>query len=193
MILLEGFESALLPCSLILLVPGLAAAIAARQESTPALLGFAGGATIAAWLRFSATVGEPIRFFVAVAFALGALLLLVPLFRRLDVVTAGGGLLAGAAAAALWQPCVGEEFGMLLGDLPGRGIVDGAMFVAYMVGVFAPLVIVGAVMALIPDTATLPVRVPMMVLGGGALFVLAAATAVGLDDDLVSQLVQWSI
>ena len=192
-LLLEGFESALLPCSLILLLPGAAAVIAARQESSPAVIGFVAGALAMGWLRFSNRIEDPPSRGVALAFAAAAVLLLVPLVRRLDVVSAAGGLLAGLASAALWIPCVGEHFGTLLGELPDRGASGLALFAVYLVGVLAPLVLLAAAFHLIPAPLFLPIRPFMMAIGGTVLGLLAIATAMGLDDDLVSQLVEWSL
>ena len=192
-LLFEGFESALLPCSLILLLPGAAAVIAARQESTPAIAGFVVGSLTLGWLRFSDRISDPPSRLVALALAGAIVLLLVPLIRRLDVVSAAGGLLAGAAGASLWVPCVGEHFGTLLGELPDRGASGVGLFALYLFGVLAPLVFLAAAMHLIPEALFLPVRPFMMVIGGTVLGLLAVATAVGLHDDLVSQLVKWSL
>lgn len=192
-LLREGLESALLPCSFILLVPGIAAALAARQESTPALTGFIPATVGFSWLRFSGNGGDYESPIVAMAFAAAAALLLIPLLRRLDILAFAGGILAGAASATLWQPCVGEEFGTLLGDLPDRGAVGIALFALYVLGVLAPLGALGAVMHLIPDALMLPIRPFMMVIGGATLALLALTTAVGLDDELVSKLVSLSV
>lgn len=192
-LLLEGFESALLPCSFILLIPGLAVAIAARQESTPAVLGFIVASLLVGWLRFSNRLDDPPSGFVALALAGAVVLLLVPLIRRLDIVSAGGGVLAGGAAAFLWLPCVGEEFGTLLGELPGRGGSGLALMSLYLLGVLSPVVLVAAGMHLIPDGLFLPARPFMMAIGGAVLGLLALGTAVGFDDEIVSQLVEWSL
>jgi hypothetical protein len=192
-LLLEGLEAALLPCSLIVLIPGVAVALAARQESTPALLGFVLGVLAFGWLRFSATVEDFARPVVAMAFAASVALLLVPLLRRIDLLALGGGVLAGGAAANLWLPCVGIEFGTLLGELPGRCPVGIILFAAYLAGMLAPLIALGAVMYLIPNPLMLPVRPFMMAIGGGTLGLLALMTLVGLDDNLVSKLVSLSV
>ena len=41
------------------------------------------------------------------------------------------------------------------------------------------------------DLAELPIRFPMMVIGGGTLLVFGAACLAGRHDDLVDQLVGW--
>lgn len=191
-LLSEGFESALLPCSLIILIPGVATAFAARKESTPALTGFVVSCIIMSWLRFSGNGGDFDRPIVAAAFAGSAVLLLVPVIRRLDILGVLGGLGAGAASATLWQPCVGEEFGSVLNELPTRGLIGFVLMAMYTAAVLAPVVALGAAMHVVPTTIWLPLRPAMMIIGGATLGLLAATTMLGLDDNLVGQLVSWS-
>ena len=66
-LLLEGFESALLPCSFVLLVPGAAAALASRQESTSAFVGFFIGVSAVAFWRFSGRIGDISNLAIALA------------------------------------------------------------------------------------------------------------------------------
>ncbi len=192
-ILAEGFETAFFPCSLVLLIPGLATAITARQESSAALVGYTAAVLVVGWLRFSARIGDTPIVVVAMGFAAAALILIVPIFRRINLVSAGGGGIAGIAAASLWEPCVGSEFGALLVDLPGGGPGSFVMMSLYLIGLVAPLGVVGAILHAIPNPTLLPVRPFMMFGGGAAFFVLAIATAVGLIDTVIGQLVQWSI
>lgn len=192
-LLAEGFETAFFPCSLVLLIPGLATAITARQESSAALVGYTAAVLVVGWLRFSARIGDTPIFIVAMAFAAAALLLVVPLIRRLNVVSAGGGAIAGLAAASLWEPCVGAAFGSLLVDLPGGGPGSFVMMSLYLAGIVAPLGIIGAILHVIPNPMLLPVRPFMMFGGGAAFFVLAIATAIGVVDSIIGQLVQWSL
>lgn len=192
-LLIEGLESAFLPCSLILLLPGLATAFVARtKESAIALGGFAIGTLIIGWLRFSDRFSELGTGSAALALAVGAAFLAVPLMRRISLVAIAGGVMTGGAAAILWEPCVGAEFGTLLGELPTSGALSIFKFAAYIVGVLAPLIVVGGVFAAIPGPLLIPAR-PAMMATGLVIFVgLALAVALGFHDELVSQLVEWS-
>lgn len=192
-LLLEGFETALFPCSLVLLVPGVAAAVTARQESAAALIGYVTTTIVVGWLRFSGQLDDLAVPIVAMAFALAAALLVVPLIRRINLVSAAGGGVAGVAAASLWEPCVGEEFGTVLTELPDRGLVGLGLMTIYLIGVMVPLGIVGAVLHLIPNPVLLPARPFMMILGGGVFGILAIATATGFIDSVISQLVSWTL
>ena len=192
-LLIEGVESATLPCSLILLLPGAAVALASRQESTSALAGFGAGSATLAWLRFSDRGGNLSTSLVALLLVGAVVLLIVPLVRRLNVVSGVGGLLAGVAAGVLWVPCVGAEFGQLLAELPDRGPTGVGLFLIYMAGVVTPLLVLGAVLHLIPDTALIFARPLMLLVGAGTLGLLALAAAAGLTDNLIGQLVEWSL
>ncbi len=191
-LLFEGFSSALLPCSLTLAVPALAVALASRTESTAGLVGFATSLLGFSWLRFSDRAEALPRLTIAGLLAVGAIVLVLPVVRRLDVVSALGGLLIGLSAAALWEPCVGAEFGRLLDELPARGGTGMALFAAYVIGVTAPILAVGVVLHFMPDVLTLPLRPLMSVTGVAMLAILSFTVAIGQQDQVLSRLSQLS-
>lgn len=192
-LLAEGFESALLACSLILLLPGAAVGLTARDAAIPAMAAFATGALALSWLRFSDRGGDWSPLWIAVALMAGTILLLVPLISRLDLVALPAGALAGAASAELWRPCVGAEYGQLLNELPSRGYSGLGLQALYLVGVLSPLLVLGAAHHLIPDWVRDKVHPVWAVVGGTALTLLSVATAIGLHDELVSKLFEWSL
>jgi cytochrome c biogenesis protein CcdA len=206
-LLAEGFESALMACSLIVLLPGLAAALAARRTAVPTLATYGAALTGLSWLRFSDRGGDFPALVIALALAAGLGLLVAPrlLARRAgetaadagptgaDYASLGGGFLAGVGAAELWRPCVGLEFGQVLNALPDRGITGLGQMAVYLVGVLAPLIGVGAALTLVPERHRRRAEPWLAAIGGVALGALALATAVGLHDDLVGQLFEWSI
>lgn len=193
-LLIEGFESALLPCSFVALVPGAAAVIASRQESTAAFAGFFAGFVALSYLRFSNRGGDLPPLVVAVMLATAVVLLAIPLVRRLDIVTGSGGLLVGGAAGVLWEPCVGIEFADLVNTLPDRSAVPGLLLLTgYVIGVIAPVVALAAVLYLIPNSTLILARPVMLVIGCGTLAVLALATAAGFSDDVIGKLVELSV
>ncbi len=192
-LLAEGFESALLPCSLILLIPGAAMALTARSAAIPAISGFGVGVLGLSWLRFADRGGGFHPAVAAVLMLLAVVVLFVPVLRRFDLVGLGSGLLAGAGAAEIWKPCVGESFGKLLVELPGRGFSGLALMTVFLAGTLAPLIALGAAHHLIPDRVLNRIEPYWAVVGAGALVLLAAATAAGLHDDLVGRLFEWSL
>ncbi|MEL6986075.1 MAG: hypothetical protein AAFO29_26840, partial [Actinomycetota bacterium] len=105
----------------------------------------------------------------------------------------GGGLLAGAASAELWRPCVGLEFGQVLNSLPDRGLSGLGLMAVYLLGVLSPLAAVGALHHLVPEQHREWAEPWMAGVGALALGALALATAVGLHDDLVGKLFEWSL
>lgn len=191
-LLAEGVSSALLPCSLTVALPALAVALAARTESTSGLLGYAASLLGFSWLRFSDRAEELDRFTIAGMIAVGAAVLVLPLIRRFDVISALGGFLVGIAAAALWEPCVGAEFGGLLNDLPTRGGTGLALMALYTTGVMAPMIALGAAMHYLPEALTLPIRPAMLFVGVGSLTILAVGVAAGYHDELLGELVRLS-
>ena len=193
-LLVEGFESALLPCSFVLLVPGAAAVIAARQESTSAFFGFTAGLLALSFFRFSDRGGDLRTSLIALLLAVGVVLLSLPLVRRLNIVTGAGGLLVGGASGALWEPCVGLHFADLLNTLPERNPAAGViLFAVYAAGVIAPLVALAAALYLIPNSTLILARPVMLAVGSGALAVMAVATAAGFSDEVIGKLVELSV
>lgn len=193
-LVVEGFESALLPCSFVVLVPGAAAVIASRQESTSAFVGFVVGLMGLAFFRFSGRGGDLPVGIVALLFAVAVVLLAIPLVRRLNIVTGSGGLLVGGAAGALWEPCVGLQFADLLNTLPERSPAIGvALLTSYVLGVLAPLIALAAALYLIPNPTLILARPVMLVVGCGTLAILALATAAGFSDDVIGKLVELSV
>lgn len=188
-LLLEGFESALLPCSLILIAPGLGVGAASGRRFTTALAAYVGAVGIGGWLRFSGrldTLPTPVVALLLIT-AVAALLI-----RPGQPTAATAGVLSGFGSVSLWGPCVGSNFGDLLGGLPDRGLSGLALFLVYVIGVLSPLAIVGAALSLTPARKFERAARILSTIGGGLLTLLAIATAVGWHDEVVSQLVQWS-
>ncbi|MEM9563612.1 MAG: hypothetical protein AAGA93_13385 [Actinomycetota bacterium] len=191
-LLAEGFESAVLPCSLILLVPGAAVGLTARAAAVPAIAAYTTGVLAMSWLRFSERGGDHPALLVAGALMLATILLLVPLISRLDLAALPAGLLAGGATAELWRPCIGPELGRLLDTLPAEGFGGLGWLALHLVGVLAPLGLLAALHHLTPDGILERLEPVWAVAGGLLLAVLSVATAVGLQDDLTGRLLEWS-
>ncbi len=201
----EGFESALLTCSLILLVPGAAVGLTARKAAIPAIAAFSLGVLALSWLRFSARGGGFSNVMIAAALLLATVALFASLrtslfgalpgrvLHRADVAALPAGFVAGGAAAELWRPCVGQHFGQLLNDLPERGLSGLVLMAVYLVGTLSPLVVVGALQHLTPESKRDTIESIGAVAGAILLTLLALTTAAGLHEELVSQLFLWSV
>lgn len=194
----EGFEAALLTCSLVLLIPGAALALAARKAVIPALAAFVVGVLALSWLRFSDRGGGYPDLLIAAVLVLAVIALFVPFIiapftKDADLASVPAGLLAGGAAAELWRPCVGAEFGVLLNELPGRGVSGLGLMAVYLIGALSPLVVLGAIHHLLPERILDKLETVWVVIGGGLLALLALATAFGLHESLISKLFEWSV
>jgi len=189
----EGFESALMACSLIILAPGVATALAARRAAIPALGAFSLAVLAASWLRFSDRGGGLEPILIAIVLAGAVAVFAIPRLSGHELSAVGGGLLAGAASAELWRPCVGFEFGQILNSLPDRGPSGFGLMAVYLLGVLSPLLALGAIHHLVPERFRERAEPALAAVGAVALGALALATAFGLHDDLVGKLFEWSL
>jgi hypothetical protein len=167
----EGFESAVLACSLILLGPGVAVGLTARAAAVPAMAAYSVGVLSLAWLRYSDRGGDHPPLLLAAALVIGTILLLVPLIHRLDLAAIPAGLLIGAVAAELWQPCNSPELAILLGQLPDRGASGLGWLAVYLAGTLAPLAVLAAIHHLTPDTLLERLE-PIWSVAGGTVLAL---------------------
>lgn len=192
-VLLEGFGSAVLPTTLTLLVPGFALALAARAAAVPGIAAFAVATLALSWLRFSGQGGGFPTLVIAAALIASVVVTMTELINRPDFASLPGGLLAGGAAAELWVPHVGQHLGQLLSELPGRGTSGIGWMALYLVGALSPLLAFAAAHHLTPDWILDRIEPPWSVLGGTVLVVLGAATLLGLHDEVIAQLTEWSL
>ncbi len=84
-------------------------------------------------------------------------------------------------------------YGELLNQLPARGYSGLGLQALYMLGTLSPLIALAAIHHLIPDWILEKLEPIWAVVGGTALALLSVATAVGLHDDLVGKLFEWSL
>lgn len=193
LLLAEGFEAAQLPCTLVLLVTGIAVGLTARETAIPAMLTFGLSVLVFSWTRFSGRGAGWHVIFAAAALLIAVVILFVPPIQRLDWVAIAAGLLVGFAAAELWLPCVGPEFGKLLMDLPEQGLSGMIPMGIYLVGALSPIVALGALHHLIPDWILEQVEPIWSIVGGVILAGLAMATALGYHETIIGWLFNWSV
>ncbi len=189
MILLEGVEAAVLPCTLTLLLPGLAIAVASGRNAPWATVGMILGTSLGAWLRFAGWwFDEPEgggRVVVAAALvALGVILVAVD--RAWSTVLAA--FAVGGIASWLWVPCVGPGLGDIINNTssdPARYLVP---LLFYFVGVFLPLIILSALAYLHPALARVRDHRITRGFGFGLICLIAAALAFGFYDEIRAEL-----
>ena len=99
-LLAEGFRASWLPSSLLLLVPGIAALLAAQERFSNTWLGYALAAGVVSWLRFTGIVGSWPLLGVALALAAAGVVLMAARVDTGRVVGSIGGLLANTVIGA---------------------------------------------------------------------------------------------
>ncbi|MDH3306614.1 MAG: hypothetical protein OEO77_03730 [Acidimicrobiia bacterium] len=193
LLLAEGFEAAQLPCTLVLLVTGIAVGMTARETAIPAMVSFSLSVLVFSWTRFSDRGAGWHTLIAAIALIAAVVILFLPPIRRLDLVAIAAGVLVGFAAAELWLPCVGEQFGRLLMQLPERGLSGVALMAIFLTGTLSPVLALAAIHHLTPDWILERVEPIWSVVGGFLLSGLAVATAVGYHETVLGWLFEWSV
>ncbi|MEO1057803.1 MAG: hypothetical protein AAFY28_12885 [Actinomycetota bacterium] len=195
----EALRATWQPCTLVLLLPPLAAVVLTRGRWAP-LAGTLVGAVVGGWV-FAANVvflsGVRLQLTgVLVAGALG--LLAAPTFTS-RAVWLRSPLLQGALAAAVafaaalwWRPCVGRELGVIL-STAANGSLGAALpgMTAYMLGAMAPIALVGLALH-----ALKPPQRAMLWIGGTAAVAGLGFSALLVADrhsDIVSTLTRWTL
>lgn len=188
---LEAAGSLLLPCSATLVVPGVLVAILGRGrlDSTVALVVGLVGGSIAAVLWGLA----PPDVVTGLALAAGGLAVArwgTATSPRPRALAAGGALVGGLAAGALWKPCVGEHLGTALTTGvrdPWSGVVPLAV---YLLVLSVPVMVVGMLAATTRGQRWL--GRPAVVATTVVVVALGAAVVIGLGDDVTGALFRWS-
>ncbi len=192
-LVVEGFEAALLPCTLVLLLSGFATAFMARQFAIPAVVAFWLSTLAFGWARFAGRTGDVNRFVLATLAVAAVGIMFWPPIRRLDWVALAAGGITGFVASSVWLPCVGEAFGTLLGDLPDAGFGGIFLMATYLTGVLSPLLLFAAVHHLTPDELLERVEPVWSIVGGAVLTAFGIAMAFGVHETLVGYLFRWSL
>ena len=139
----EGVRSSVLPCSLTLIVPVVAVALAAWKRPVLTVLIAAVGALVPMWVRAAGFPpgGRWMAVVLAVltlgVFAVWGLLRGLP-----SAVGVSAALIPGGLAGWVWQPCVGQTLGEIL-QAAGEGDLSSAVLLAgYLAGVLLPALVV---------------------------------------------------
>ena len=193
--LLEGIDASAQPCTLAVVLPAIAAVLAAGRLALAAWFGFVAGCSLLFWARAGGYwdidrigwIQWPIAVVVLVAF--GAVM------RRywgaIDM-TFGGAVVVGLFAGWLWRPCVGERLGDILNNASTDGARTLGLTVVYVVGVTLLALGVALLPSVVPRLVPIVEHVAWR--GVAAVFAVAYAAliAVGEYDDLVAELLQRS-
>lgn len=151
----EGIRSAVLPCSLTLLLPAVAVVLAARRRPLAALTSFAGAASLLIWLRasgmlpVSTTSLRTSMLGIAAVAAMAAFL--AKRFATLPG-SAGLALVPGVMAGWIWQPCVGMVLGGVLDRAGSGSLLAFPELAVYTAGVLLPTGAIALLRVALGDT-----------------------------------------
>ena len=198
----EAVRSTAQPCTFLLIVPTVAAVVAAGAR-WQALIGAVVGGVVGGWMLADNRVvldGSSLRLSALVVIV--ALVLLASRRARAAFPRAGrhldrpgvqavvvGGLTL--VATMWWRPCVGEQLGVILNgaqDAPAGQLLP---MTAYILGALVPVAIVAAARYVVE-----PPRRVVDAFGWAFAFVgivVASSLAAGQHDDVVVTLTRWTL
>lgn len=190
----EAVRATIQPCTFLLIVPTLAAVVAAGAH-WQALAGATVAAVVGGWLladnRFLLD-GAWLRVSGLLAIVLFALLV-IPGERYLGHVRGQAGIVAAVTLLATmwWRPCVGEELGVILNGAQGGLAGELLPMASYMLGALVPVAVVVAARY----AAEPPQRwVSSMGLAFAAVgVVIGASLLAGQHDEVVVTLTRWTL
>jgi hypothetical protein len=108
-ILFEGIRSSVIPCSLAVLIPGVALAIGSGKYIVWSVPGFALGAWIFAWVRFAGWVTIEAPQILVAVMMLGGLWLVAGRWGQQAAIPLVAGTLVGVAVAPVRRARVGKH------------------------------------------------------------------------------------
>ncbi len=193
----EGLRSIGQPCSFVVILPPVGAVLVGRGR-WPVAAGALAGGVVGGWLfagRWLVLGDVGIRLSAAlVLLAIGAIAAGptrrgAPL-RRPSVGAAAGGAVA-AAAVLWWRPCVGDALGRILTGFPDDPGGQALPMAAFVVGLLLPVVVTALLLGLLDRRSALLDAAGFA--GAVPLAVLALAVLGGAHEELVSQLVRWTL
>lgn len=190
-VVLEGVRAAIEPCSLALIVPGLATTLLAVPRGPLAAVAFAVTAWLAAWGQATVLLQVGSGPLVGVVLAGVAGLGTWGLWRS-DTWAAPGAMGIGLAAGLLWQPCVGPQLGAILTRAADKPLEVLLPMGLYMLGLLALLGVAAAVPAVDDRITSGLSTVPVQVAATVPLAVLVAVLATGQYEQIIGALVRAS-
>lgn len=187
---IEGVGEVVLPCSLGLLLPGVAAVLLGWWRSTLAAAVYAAAAALAAWLRAADMLALNGEWFLALILAIAIASAWVA-WRSLAGIVVSASLL-GVFAGSTWRPCVGDRLASVLNNAPNDPLAELPPMVVYVAGV--TLVLVG--LALLPLVwPQLRVNRPRVAPAVGSIVaaIILLATLFGAYGTVLSEFAQLTV
>ncbi|MEO0493377.1 MAG: hypothetical protein AAF081_08170 [Actinomycetota bacterium] len=144
---LEGVSAITMACTLVIGLPTLALACAARGRAALVVAGSVVATALVMWARAAGhwnlandgLMVVPIAVAIAGAFALAWRSERLPWFGALGVGVVGGGV-----AGWLWQPCVGEQLAKIVNDADSSPFTTAPLMIVYTTGALLPVILLAA-------------------------------------------------
>lgn len=191
--LVEGIESLRLPCSWVLLIPGIATVVFGRRRTPLVVAGFAAAAMLVAWLRFAgwwfATPHGLTQVLLGLAI-IGAAVIAWRADTAITDVTVAG--VAGLAAVWTWIPCVGPELGEILNGSRDEPFQHIGGTVAFLAGQFLPFILLAAIGVVWPTLHKRLDHRAVIGVGTTLLVIVGLLFVTTLFDDIASELARRS-
>jgi cytochrome c biogenesis protein CcdA len=192
-LLIEGIESLRLPCSWVLLIPGIAITVFGRRRTPLVVATFALAAMVVAWLRFAgwwfAVPSGAVQILLGFAIIVSAGVAWRLDRGAFDIIAAA---IAGIAAAWTWIPCVGPHLGEVLNGSRMDPFEHIGGTIAFLAGQFLPFILVAAVGVAAPGLQQRSEH-RAVIAGGAVLLALVGLLFVTrLFDDIASELARRS-
>lgn len=192
---LEGVDAITMACTLVIGLPTLFLALAARTRAALIVAGSVVATALMMWARAAnhwtlANDGwmvVPIAFVIAGSFGLAWRADQLPRFGSVGV-----GVLAGAVAGWLWQPCVGEQLAKILNEADAEPFTTAPLMVVYTAGALLPVILLAAVPHAWPAIAHHLSHRRVGLVGAGVGMVYALTVISGQYNDLVGELFRIS-
>lgn len=187
---IEGVGEVVLPCSVGLVLPGLAAVLLGWWRSTLAFVVFAAVAAVTAWARAADLIAIGNDWILAAS--LGGAVVVAWLVRRSLLGIAVPALLIGVFAGTTWRPCVGEQLASILNGAPDDPIGQLAPMIVYVGGVTLVLLGVALVPLVWPQLRIARPAVAPIV-GSAVALVVLLMSLTGTYGDLLSEFAQLTV
>ena len=192
---LEGVSAITMACTLVIGLPTLFLALAARTRAAIVVAGSVVATALMMWARAAghwdvANDGwmvVPIALAIAAAFAFAWRSERLPWFGALGV-----GVVGGAIAGWLWQPCVGEQLAKILNDADAAPFSTAPLMVVYTAGALLPVILLAALPHAWPAITERLTHRTVGLVGTGVGMLYALTVISGQYNDLVGELFRIS-
>lgn len=192
---LEGVSAITMACTLVIGLPTLFLALAARSQATAVVAGSVVATALMMWARAAGhwNVANDGWMVVPIALAIAGAFLFAWRSERLPWFGAlGVGVVGGGVAGWLWQPCVGEQLANILNDADSSPFATAPLMVVYTAGALLPVILLAALPHAWPTIKGHLTHRNVGLAGTGVGMLYALTVVSGQYNDLVGELFRIS-